>query len=93
MDDSTDPLDGDLGLRLTCSPPDEQREWAPPSPHPTDPTTTRRQLTHATREDTLDKDTLARIHRTVVTCALVEFDIDAGPVRPRLSLSPSNDTH
>ena len=88
MDDSTDPLDGDLGLRVTCSPPDEGQEgedWAPPSPRPTDPTT-RRQRTQTAREDTLDKDTLARIRRTVVTLALVEFNIDAGPVRLSLSL-------
>ncbi|TKA50564.1 hypothetical protein B0A53_06055 [Rhodotorula sp. CCFEE 5036] len=87
MVDSTDPLDGDLGLRLTCSPPEEQEgePWAPPSASASPPTSDPHpQLTQTTRGDSvaaaaLDSDTLARLGRTVVTFALVDFDIDAGP--------------
>lgn len=93
MVDSTDPLDGDLGLRLTCSPPEEQEgePWAPPSASASPPTSDPHpQLTQTTRGDSvaaaaLDSDTLARLGRTVVTFALVDFDIDAGPVRLSLS--------
>lgn len=89
---STDPLHGDLGLRLTlrhAAPP----RSAPPGPsaaQPASPAVATTAPGHArTRTLTrkisfpssdLDPATLARLQRAVVAFAVVEFDIDAGPV-------------